>query len=219
VAPVAPIDASAASEAPPSPVRASDPEPRKAGWLERALRDEPPAPASATQTVAAPEKDSDDKLATSSAPEPAAPEPVREAPVMPASARDAAPEPEAMSKAPEPPAAPPAEPEKEEPSAPVTPTFDDKPPAAQDEPSSAPEPVRASAAAPVEVEEPVEKPVADQKPPPRTGADLPRVVRRYESQGVRYILYDDGSIDADSSAGRFRFASLDELREFLEKKA
>lgn len=47
---------------------------------------------------------------------------------------------------------------------------------------------------------------------------LPKIMRRYESQGVRYTLYDDGSIDAESPNGRFRFASLEELRDFLEKR-
>ena len=64
-----------------------------------------------------------------------------------------------------------------------------------------------------------EKPVIEKPVAQRTVADLPRVVRRYESQGVRYTLYDNGSIDADSPTGRYRFASLDELKEFLEKKA
>lgn len=52
-------------------------------------------------------------------------------------------------------------------------------------------------------------------PPPQ-----PRVlVRSYESQGVTYHLYEDGSIDAETSGGTFQFASLDELREFIEKRS
>ncbi len=45
------------------------------------------------------------------------------------------------------------------------------------------------------------------------------MVRSYESQGVTYHLYDDGSIDADTSGGRFHFGSLDELREFIAKRS
>ncbi len=45
------------------------------------------------------------------------------------------------------------------------------------------------------------------------------VVRSYESQGVTYHLYDDGSIDADTSGGRFHFGSLDELRDFIAKRS
>lgn len=44
-----------------------------------------------------------------------------------------------------------------------------------------------------------------------------RLVRRYESQGVKYSLYEDGSIRAESERGVFRFGSLAELRGFLEK--
>ena len=49
-------------------------------------------------------------------------------------------------------------------------------------------------------------------------APLPKIARKYELQGVRYTLYEDGSIDAEAPNGRYRFASLDELRAFLEKK-
>lgn len=45
----------------------------------------------------------------------------------------------------------------------------------------------------------------------------PKVVREFESQGVRYTLYDDGSIDADAPGQRREFASLDELRDYLGK--
>ncbi|MDH7796364.1 MULTISPECIES: hypothetical protein [unclassified Beijerinckia] len=45
------------------------------------------------------------------------------------------------------------------------------------------------------------------------------IVRRYESQGVIYTLYDNGSVDAETSSGLFHFKSLDELREFLTKPA
>lgn len=47
----------------------------------------------------------------------------------------------------------------------------------------------------------------------------PTIVRRYESQGVVYTLYDNGSVDAETPSGVFHFKSLDELREFLAKPA
>ena len=78
-----------------------------------------------------------------------------------------------------------------------------------------PEPVRLPATRPDELE-PV--PPARRIPEPPPVADLPKIMRKYESQGVNYTLYEDGSIDADSNSGRFRFASLDELRTFLEQK-
>jgi len=45
------------------------------------------------------------------------------------------------------------------------------------------------------------------------------VVRTYESQGVIYSLYDNGSVDAETSNGLFHFNSVEELREFLAKSA
>jgi hypothetical protein len=49
--------------------------------------------------------------------------------------------------------------------------------------------------------------------PARPGAD--QVVGKYESGGNAYTMYADGSIEADTPAGRFRFRSLDELKEFI----
>jgi hypothetical protein len=45
------------------------------------------------------------------------------------------------------------------------------------------------------------------------------IVRTYESQGVIYNLYDNGSVDAETPNGLFHFASVEELREFLAKSA
>ncbi len=45
------------------------------------------------------------------------------------------------------------------------------------------------------------------------------LLRSYQSQGVDYHLYEDGSIDAETSGGTFRFASLEELRQFIEKRS
>ena len=39
-----------------------------------------------------------------------------------------------------------------------------------------------------------------------------------KSQGVTYFLYADGSIDARAPSGLFSFKSLDELRQFIEKR-
>lgn len=72
------------------------------------------------------------------------------------------------------------------------------------------------------------EPVADE---PATGAPLPPasiaeqeppreriLLRSYESQGIRYRLYVDGSIDAEGPGGALRFASLEELRAHIEKR-
>lgn len=47
----------------------------------------------------------------------------------------------------------------------------------------------------------------------------PTVVGRYEAQGTSYVMYSDGSIDAETETGAFRFASLNELKKFIERRA
>lgn len=42
------------------------------------------------------------------------------------------------------------------------------------------------------------------------------VVGRYESEGTSYVMYADGSIEAQSAAGVYRFASMAELKAFIE---
>ena len=42
------------------------------------------------------------------------------------------------------------------------------------------------------------------------------VIGRYESEGTSYVMYADGSIDAQSAAGVYRFASMAELKTFIE---
>jgi hypothetical protein len=57
---------------------------------------------------------------------------------------------------------------------------------------------------------------APTEPPPRP--QIPsRVTRRYESQGVQYTLYEDGSIDAEANGSRHHFASIAELRAHLDR--
>lgn len=65
---------------------------------------------------------------------------------------------------------------------------------------SAPEPTAPEPAAP-EPEEPA---------PPR------EVVGKYASGGNTYVMYADGSIEAETPRGRFSFASLDELKAFID---
>ena len=54
------------------------------------------------------------------------------------------------------------------------------------------------------------------EPPPRPQTPS-RVTRRYESQGVQYTLYEDGSIDAEADGSRHHFASITELRAHLDR--
>jgi hypothetical protein len=51
-------------------------------------------------------------------------------------------------------------------------------------------------------------------PPP-----TPAILGEYEANGARYTLYADGSIDAETAHGVYRFASMNELKRFLERSA
>lgn len=42
------------------------------------------------------------------------------------------------------------------------------------------------------------------------------VIGRYEADGTSYVMYADGSIEAQSAAGIYRFASMAELKTFIE---
>ncbi|MGU3664067.1 hypothetical protein ACLBX9_07775 [Methylobacterium sp. A49B] len=53
-------------------------------------------------------------------------------------------------------------------------------------------------------------PVPAPKPATRT------VVGRYASGGNTYVMFEDGSIEAETPQGRFTFASLDELKAFVD---
>jgi hypothetical protein len=47
-------------------------------------------------------------------------------------------------------------------------------------------------------------------------AEEPAVIGRYEAEGTSYIMYADGSIEAQSERGVARFASMAELRNYFE---
>lgn len=48
-------------------------------------------------------------------------------------------------------------------------------------------------------------------------APQPAVVGRYEAAGTNYAMYSDGSVEAENEHGVFRFASMSELRAFIEE--
>ena len=61
----------------------------------------------------------------------------------------------------------------------------------------------------------------DPAPVPNALAKTPEpynspVIGRYESDETSYVMYADGSIEAQSSAGIYRFASMAELKAFIE---
>ncbi|MDB5596738.1 MAG: uncharacterized protein JWM36_3699 [Hyphomicrobiales bacterium] len=56
--------------------------------------------------------------------------------------------------------------------------------------------------------------------PPRVEiAEEPTVIGRYQTDGTAYVMYSDGSIDAETDRGAFRFGSLAELKAFIERSA
>lgn len=61
---------------------------------------------------------------------------------------------------------------------------------------------------------------AAKEPPSPAAAEPPAptsaVIGRYEADGTSYVMYADGSIEAHSEAGSYRFASMTELKAFIE---
>ena len=65
--------------------------------------------------------------------------------------------------------------------------------------------------------EPALRPSLDAEPAKAAPEPAAReVVGRYASGGNTYVMYADGAIEADTPQGRFTFASLDELKAFVE---
>jgi hypothetical protein len=50
----------------------------------------------------------------------------------------------------------------------------------------------------------------------RTGA--PTMVGRYSAGGANYVIFSDGSIEAETDQGAFRFASMREFKAFVETR-
>ena len=58
---------------------------------------------------------------------------------------------------------------------------------------------------------------ADAGPAP-TSMEAPTVVGRYESGGASYVLYSDGTIEVETEAGTHRFASMEELKAYIDQQ-
>jgi hypothetical protein len=84
-------------------------------------------------------------------------------------------------------------------------------------PDEIPPPMREPTAIVREREEPVPElePEPDTPPAEASAEPPPTIVGTYNSGGNFYIMYSDGSIEAETPAGKFRFNSLDELKEFI----
>ena len=81
------------------------------------------------------------------------------------------------------------------------------------EPPLREEPEKAAAEEPPALRPSLDTPAEPEPDPPAT----PRtVVGRYASGGNTYVMFEDGSIEAETPQGRFTFASLDELKAFVD---
>jgi hypothetical protein len=65
-------------------------------------------------------------------------------------------------------------------------------------------------------EPPPLRPSLDTGPEPDPKPETRIVVGRYASGGNTYVMFEDGSIEAETPRGRFTFASLDELKAFVD---
>ncbi|MGX7703626.1 hypothetical protein [Methylobacterium sp. Gmos1] len=106
----------------------------------------------------------------------------------------------------------PPEPAPHDPLPPSPPPAAEEPPVVgdvHDAPPPAPEP-------------PASEPIAEAPRPEESHADEPpfdeslakTVIGTYDSGGNTYTMYADGTIDAETPAGRFHFASIEELKAF-----
>ena len=71
----------------------------------------------------------------------------------------------------------------------------------------------------VEHDEPSRSEAVNQEPAPSAppaASDEPAVIGRYEADGTAYTMFADGSIEAQSDAGIYRFASMADLKAFIE---
>lgn len=65
-------------------------------------------------------------------------------------------------------------------------------------------------------EVPAEEPAGPPAPEPEAPRASREVVGKYASGGNTYVMFADGSIEAETPQGRFTFASLDELKAFVD---
>jgi hypothetical protein len=67
------------------------------------------------------------------------------------------------------------------------------------------------------VHEEAPEPAADEPAP--EPLPKPEIIGHYDAQGAHYTLYADGSIEAETPHGVYRFASMAELKRFIEGQA
>jgi hypothetical protein len=94
----------------------------------------------------------------------------------------------------------------------VGPARSSKAPASRDEPEEHAV-LRAADAIPEPA--PIASPGAAGPPPGEKATDSRTIIGTYNSGGNAYVMFSDGSIDADTPTGRYTFLSLDELKDFI----
>jgi hypothetical protein len=75
-------------------------------------------------------------------------------------------------------------------------------------------------AEPEALHEPAPEPsaeVVDEEPAEPSPPSTPAILGQYEASGARYTMYVDGTIDAETPHGVYRFESMEELKRFLER--
>lgn len=87
-------------------------------------------------------------------------------------------------------------------------------PLREPEPEGIPEPSRPSQPEPA-LAAIAPEPEPEPAPEPVPAGPPPTIVGSYNAGDNRYVMYSDGSIDADTPQGVFRFGSLDELKQFI----
>jgi hypothetical protein len=73
-----------------------------------------------------------------------------------------------------------------------------------------------AAIAPESAETEEAPPLAPRSSPEQPAGPQPEVIGRYEAEGTAYVMYSDGSIDAQSDEGILRFKSMAELKAFFQ---
>jgi len=65
---------------------------------------------------------------------------------------------------------------------------------------------------------PTEAAHAEAEPEPVAATDEPAEMGRYQADGTTYVMYSDGSIEAQTDQGIYRFGSMAELKAFFEEQ-
>jgi len=72
-----------------------------------------------------------------------------------------------------------------------------------------------TAAAPAGLAAPTLVSPAGREPGPGNGRASPKIIGRYAAGEASYVLFSDGSIEAETDAGALRFATLDDFKSYV----